>query len=100
MAPSANPEKYSKVWPFHRPACDPADRMKWCAVCNDFGSLLVLCVECRVGICVKTWDTLSGCLEWHELIEDDKLIYYCPWCAWRLKRKSLVCTVWLASLLI
>ena len=70
---------------------------KWCSLCNDFGSLLVLCVGCRVAICVKTHETLNGCLEWDLCLEEPDFVYYCPYCARASESLSPVCMVWPTS---
>jgi hypothetical protein len=54
---------------------------KWCSLCNDFGTVLVLCCTCRVAICVKTKDTPYGCLRWDKAIDDDSFVFYCVFCS-------------------
>jgi len=80
-------------------AYDVADALKWCSLCNDFGSLLVLCAGCRVAICVKTHESLNGCLEWDVSIESPDFVYYCPYCARTLDEITPVCVVWLSGCL-
>jgi hypothetical protein len=53
----------------------------------------VLCAGCRVAICVKTDETLTGCLGWNKSIEEPDFIYHCPYCARVLNTISLVCVV-------
>lgn len=82
MAPSLDAAQYSSVrslpsFPHH-----VAHLPKWCSLCNDFGSMLVLCCGCRVGMCVKTHETGLGCFGWSEEIEKDSFVFYCICCAW------------------
>jgi hypothetical protein len=65
---------------------------QWCSLCNDIGSILVLCSGCRVGICLLTHQTVYGCLRWQEGIENDDFIFLCPFCAWKTDDE---CSVWL-----
>jgi hypothetical protein len=76
----------------------PADGSQWCSLCNDFGSLMALCVACRVSICIKTRHTLTGCLEWNTCIDDNNFVYHCPYCGWTLRVTSVVCMVCCLSL--
>lgn len=65
--------------------------LQWCSLCNDVGSILVLCSQCRVGICLLTHETIYGCLRWQEGIYSDGFVFVCPFCAW-LKEEQ--CSVW------
>jgi hypothetical protein len=82
-------------WCVHLALCPmgSADVQKWCSLCNDFSPLLVLCVGCRVAVCVKTDDTQRGCLAWHESITLETFVYYCPYCGWSLQQRSPVCAI-------
>lgn len=91
MPPSADPNDYSYVCLSCLVSPPAADRPQWCSVCEDFGTQLVLCGSCRVGICVKLEDSAVGCLRWDPLIEDPKFIYTCPWCAAGTAELSQVC---------
>ena len=55
----------------------------------------MLCAECRVAICVKTDESLNGCLKWDKSIEMPDFVYHCPYCARKLNTISPVCAVWL-----
>ena len=91
MPPSADPEDYSKVCSFVMLPRLSTDSPKWCSVCEDFGDVMVLCSHCRVSICVKTLDTISGCVAWESRIEDPDFVYVCPWCARKSQERSPVC---------
>ena len=82
MAPSIDPEDYSRVCATPSPSTVWLMFKKWCSLCNDFGSLLVLCAGCRVAICVRMYETLTGCIVWDSEIEDNDFVYHCPYCAW------------------
>jgi hypothetical protein len=93
MAPSDNPEHYSMVCALLPLPLIMADGPKWCSFCNDFGSILILCMTCRVGICLWNWETNSGCVEWDPRIDADDFIYNCPFCAWWSNIATQVCVV-------
>ena len=57
----------------------------WCSICNDFGSTLILCAECRVTACMETMGTGIGCVAWDDTAFDDNFMYICPYCAFRPK---------------
>ena len=67
--------------------------IQWCSICEDFGTLLVLCSRCRVSICVKSQETSVGCAKWDPIIEDPTFIYICPWCATQSTGLSMVCAM-------
>lgn len=92
MAPSSDPEDYSRV---SNPLlgllhCQGQRSPQWCSLCTDYGSLMILCVSCRVGICSTTPEFGSGCLEWQPIIDLDDFIFYCPYCAKADKKACLV----------
>lgn len=60
----------------------------------------MLCAGCRVGICVKSIDTMAGCLEWDALIEEPDFIYYCIYCARTLDLVTPVCALCLLNHLV
>ena len=91
MAPSTDPALYSSVCfptPLHPHGAHP---LQWCSICNDFGSILMLCCTCRVGICIKSRATTYGCLIRDKKIEDDTFIFYCIFCCWSKRRVCPVC---------
>jgi len=96
MAPSTNPDHYSEVriitqcLPCH---CDiDVWSLKWCSVCTDFpDSMLVLCAGCRVGMCCTSLESSRGCVEWSVEIKSPDFIFYCHFCAKRLKKICPVC---------
>ena len=92
MAPSPDPNDYPwvcyRIQTFHTYS-SPAKQ--WCSLCNDFGGQLVLCNGCRVAICVKSRNTLVGCLEWDAIINDEDFIFFCPFCTWSAVAPCPVC---------
>jgi hypothetical protein len=54
---------------------------------------------CRVAICVKTNETLQGCLVWDKAIHKDSFVYCCPYYGWTLKEKGPVCAVQLPNIM-
>lgn len=63
---------------------------KWCSLCGDLGTILVLCSGCRVAVCVKSRDTIYGCLRWSAEIETDDFVFYCQYCSWARRGTSRV----------
>ena len=76
-------QSYIHWWANHKSILHyVAELLKWCSLCNDIGSILVLCSGCRVGVCIKSLLTTFGCLWWDEKIEDEDFIFYYIYCAW------------------
>ena len=90
MAPSDDPDDYSNVWTIWCLHRGVADTLQWCSFCKDFSILQVLCAGCRIGLCVRTKESPTGCLRWEGCIEDPDFIYYCPYCAWTMDTISSV----------
>ena len=92
MAPSEDPDEYSRVRLEH---ChiDIADTLtlKWCSICNDFGSKLILCAGCRVTVCMSTMGTGIGCVHWDGSVNDEDFVYICPYCAFAQRVSTTVC---------
>ena len=93
MAPSESPEDYSKVSVLMHPDANAVHTPQWCTYCTNFGTVLVLCASCRIGLCVRTKDSPTGCLQWDGRIDDDDFIYHCPWCTWNTDKISPVCPI-------
>jgi hypothetical protein len=83
MTPSVDPEDYSKVDTFYHSHYAMANLGQWCSLCDDFSTILVLCTGCQVGLCLKTVETLTGCLEWSAAVDDRTFVYYCHFCTWK-----------------
>ena len=55
---------------------------QWCSLCSDIRPILVLCVGCRVGICMASPGSTSACLKWCRDVEErEDFIFECPYCA-------------------
>ena len=54
--------------------------MKWCSFCNDSGGPFVLCVGCRLTLCIYTTENPNGCLGWDPKILDTRFVFDCPYC--------------------
>jgi len=84
MPLSDDPDHYSSVRTrqFFRLFEHSLILQQWCTFCNDFAAILILCAGCAIGLCVKTTDHPTGCIEWNPKIDDDPdLVFYCPYCA-------------------
>ena len=63
--------------------CNPlTEPFQWCSLCSDVRDILVLCVGCRVGICMSGRGMTGGCLTWCPDVEaKGDFIFECPYCA-------------------
>jgi len=100
MPPSEDPNDYPAVSDALSSIPGPSDagpHRQWCSLCGDFGALLLLCVSCRVCICVRTRGTTGGCLIWDEKMMRQNLIFNCLFCSRRLRFKFGVSSAMMAD---
>ena len=92
MAPSTEEGDYSSVSTSPTlPMIHCLYLQKWCSLCKDLGAILVLCNGCRVSICLKTHETVYGCLQWKPEIDDDRFTFYCIFCVMADRYECSVC---------